>query len=164
VKKPASDPQRALRDHLVELLRGGHAHLIFKDAIADWPAALQGAKPPGQPFTGWRLVEHIRITQWDIVEFSKNPKHKSPKWPAGYWPKDDAPPDTAAWDTSVAQVDRDRQEMERLVLDRTTDLFAKIPHGRGQTILREALLVADHTSYHVGQLVMLRRLLGIYEG
>ena len=82
----------------------------------------------------------------------------------GYWPKDDAPPDTAAWDACVAQVERDRQEMERLVLDRTTDLFAKIPHGTGQTILREALLVADHTSYHVGQLVMLRRLLGIYEG
>ena len=163
-KRSTLDPHRALRDHLVELLRGGHAHLIFKDALADWPAALHGAKPPGQPFTGWRLVEHIRISQWDIVEFSKNPKHKSPKWPAGYWPKDDAPPDTAAWDASVAQVERDRREMERLVLDRTTDLFAKIPHGTGQTILREALLVADHTSYHVGQLVLLRRLLGIYEG
>lgn len=163
-KRSGPDPHRALRDHLIELLRGGHAHLIFKDAVAGWPASLHGAKPPGQPFTGWRLVEHIRISQWDIVEFSRNPKYKSPKWPLGYWPKEDAPADTAAWDASVAQVERDRQDMERLVLDPTTDFFAKIPHGTGQTILREAMLVADHTSYHVGQLVLLRRLLGIYEG
>jgi DinB family protein len=161
-KRPAADSDRALRDHVIELLHGGHAHMVFKDAVADWPAQLRGAKPPDQPFTAWRLVEHIRITQWDIVEFSKSPKHVSPDWPAGYWPRIDAPPDGAAWDASVAQVERDLKAMERLVLDPKTDLFAKIPHGTGQTILREALLVADHTAYHVGQLVLLRRLLGIY--
>jgi len=136
--------------------------MVFADAAAEWPADLRGAKPPGQPFTAWRLVEHIRISQWDIVEFSKRPKHVSPDWPADYWPKEDAPPTAAAWDASVAQVAKDRRAMERLVLDPETDLFARIPHGTGQTILREALMLADHTAYHVGQLVLLRRLLGIY--
>jgi len=161
-KRSTLDPHRALRDHLVELLRGGHAHLIFKDALADWPAALHGAKPPGQPFTGWRLVEHIRISQWDILEFTKSAKHVSPEWPAGYWPASDAPPDAAAWDKSVAQVEQDLRAMQRLVRDPATDLFARIPHGTGQTVLREALVLADHNSYHLGQLVLLRRLLGAW--
>src|SRR5213595_1363440 len=156
------DRHRALRDHVRELLRGGHAHLVFKDAIGDWPTALRGAKPAGQPFTPWRLLEHIRISQWDIVAFTQSAKHVSPDWPAGYWPPGDAPRDAAAWDQSVAQVERDLRAMERLVLDAKTDLFAGIPHGTGQTVLREALLLADHNSYHVGQLVLLRRLLGLY--
>ena len=161
-KRPQADPQRALRDQVGELLRGGNAHLVFKDAIADWPVALRGTKPAGQPFTPWRLLEHIRITQWDIVEFTTSAQHESPEWPAGYWPSSDAPPDDTAWDKSVAQVERDRRTMERLVSDAKTDLFARLPHGTGQTVLREALLVADHTAYHVGQLVLLRRLLGAY--
>jgi len=161
-KRPQADPQRALRDHVGELLRGGNAHLVFQDAIADWPVALRGPKPAGQPFTPWRLLEHIRITQWDIVEFTTSARHESPEWPAGYWPSSDAPPDVTAWDKSVAQVERDRRTMERLVSDAKTDLFARLPHGTGQTVLREALLVADHTAYHVGQLVLLRRLLGAY--
>ncbi len=163
-RKPrGTDPQRAVRDHLVELLHGGHAHVKLEDAIADWPPQLRGVKPSGQPFTPWRLLEHIRISQWDILEFTKSTKHVSPEWPAGYWPASDAPPDTAAWDTSVAQVKRDLQAMQRLVRDPATDLFARIPHGSGQTPLREALVLADHNSYHLGQLVLLRRLLGAWK-
>ena len=158
----SGDPHRALREHLVELLRAGHAHLTFKDAVADWPVALRGAKPPGQPFTAWRLLEHIRISQWDILEFTKSAKHVSPKWPDGYWPEHDAPSEATAWDRSVAQVERECKAMAGLVADPETDLFARIPHGTGQTALREALLLADHNSYHVGQLLVLRRLLGIY--
>ncbi len=162
-KPRRTDPDRSLRDHLVALLGEGHAHVPFKDAIADWPAELRGTKPPGQPFTPWRLLEHIRISQWDIVEFTKSAKHVSPKWPAGYWPASDAPPDPAAWDKSVAQVERDLREMERLVRDPKIDLYARIPHGTGQTVLREALVLADHNAYHVGQLVLLRRLLGAWK-
>ena len=163
-KPRRTDPDRSLRDHLVELLDGGHAHVTFKDAIADWPPELRGTKPPGQPFTPWRVLEHIRISQWDIVEFTKSAKHVSPEWPAGYWPQSDAPPDAAAWDKSVAQVERDLREMARIVSDPKTDLYAKITHGTGQTVLREALVLADHNSYHLGQLVLLRRLLGAWKG
>ena len=164
-RKPRrTDPHRSLRDHLVELLEGGHAHVTFADAIADLAAQLRGVKPSGQPFTPWRLLEHIRISQWDIVEFTKSAKHVSPQWPAGYWPASDAPPDAAAWDKSVAQVERDRRAMQRLLRDPATDLFARIPHGTGQTALREALVLADHNSYHLGQLVLLRRLLGFWKG
>jgi DinB family protein len=162
-KRRRTDPDRALRDHLIKLLGEGHAHVTFKDAIAEWPRELRGAKAPGQPFTPWRLLEHIRIAQWDILEFSKNAKHVSPAWPAEYWPESDAPPDAGAWDKSVAQVERDLRAMQRIVGDKGTDLFAPIPHGSGQTVLREALLVADHNAYHVGQLVLLRRLLGAWK-
>lgn len=164
-RKPRrTDPHRALREHVVELLSGGHAHVTLEDATADLPPQLRGAKPPGQPFTPWRLLEHVRISQWDIVEFTKSAKHVSPKWPAGYWPKSDAPPDASAWDQSVAQVERDLRAMQRLVRDPKTDLFVRILHGTGQTTLREALVLADHNSYHLGQLVLLRRLLGAWKG
>jgi uncharacterized damage-inducible protein DinB len=156
------DPQAPVRAHVLDLLDGGHAHIRFADAVKDWPPALRGAKPPGQPFTPWRLLEHIRIAQWDILEFTRDPEHVSPEWPADYWPKDDAPPDAAAWDRSVAQVRRDLRAMARLVADPKTDLFARLPHGTGQTVLREALVLADHNAYHLGQLVLLRRLLGAY--
>jgi len=157
-----TDVHRALRDQVVALLRTGHAHLGFEDVVADWPAALRGARPPGQPFTPWRILEHIRISQWDIVEFTKSAKHVSPEWPSGYWPDTDAPGDDAVWDRSVAQVERDLRAMAKLVADPKTDLFARIPHGTGQTILREALVLADHNSYHLGQLLLLKRLLGIH--
>ena len=162
-KSRRTDAHRSIRDHLVELLEGGHAHVTFEDAIADWPPQLRGAKPSGQPFTPWRLLEHIRISQWDIVEFTKSAKHVSPEWPSGYWPSSDAPADAVAWDKSVAQVERDRRAMQRLVRDPGTDLFARIPHGTGQTVLREALVLADHNSYHLGELVVLRRLLGAWK-
>ena len=164
-RKPRrSDSSRALRDHVLELLGKGHAHVTFEDAIAAWPAELRGAKPAGQPFTPWRVLEHIRISQWDIVGFTKSARHVSPEWPAGYWPERDAPPDAAAWDKSVAQAKQDLRAMQRLVRDPATDLFARIPHGTGQTVLREALVLADHNSYHLGQLVLLRRLLGAWKG
>ncbi|HEV2751557.1 MAG TPA: DinB family protein [Gemmatimonadales bacterium] len=162
-KPRRTDPTQPLREHLIALLGESHAHVPFKDAIADWPPALRGAKPAGQPFTPWRLLEHIRISQWDIVEFTKSAKHVSPEWPAGYWPAGDAPPDAAAWDKSVAQLEHDLREMLRLVRDPKVDLFAKIPHGTGQTALREALVLADHNAYHIGQLVLLRRLLGAWK-
>jgi hypothetical protein len=153
---------QALREHLLYLLRGGGAHLGFDTAIGGLPAALRGAKVPGIPHSPWRLLEHLRIAQWDILEFSRNPKHVSPPFPDGYWPAGDAPPDAAAWDRSVAAFRADLQAMQDLVADPATDLFARIPHGDGQTILREALLVADHNAYHLGQLVVVRRALGAW--
>jgi hypothetical protein len=153
---------QALREHVLYLLRGGGAHLDFEPAIADLPPHLRGAKADGVPHTPWRLLEHLRIAQWDILEFSRNPKHVSPKFPDGYWPQGDAPPDEAAWDKSVAAFRADLQAMQDLVANPATDLFAPIPHGQGQTILREALLVADHNAYHLGQLVTIRRFLGAW--
>ena len=155
--------QAGLREHLRELLGGGHAHPDFERAIADLPAQLRGAKPPGLPHTPWRLVEHLRIAQWDILRFSVDPAHVSPAFPEGYWPEGDAPPDPGAWDRSVAAFRADLRAMMDLVADPRTDLFAPIPHGQGQTILREALLVADHNAYHLGQLVVVRRLLGAWD-
>jgi len=151
-----------VRDHVLDLLRSPHAHLSLKDVLAGWPTESRGRKPEGQPFTPWRLLEHIRISQWDILEFSKSAKHVSPPWPDGYWPGGDAPPNAAAWDQSVAQVERDLDGMARLIADPKTDLFKKIPHGTGQTVLREALVLADHNSYHAGQLLVLKRLLGAH--
>jgi len=153
----------ALREHLLYLLRGGGAHLSFEDAIAAIPGDLRGVKPPNLPFSAWGLLEHLRIAQWDIVEFSVNPKHVSPAWPNGYWPKGDAPPDDGAWEKSIEQFRRDLERMQDLVANPRTDLYAPIPHGEGQTILREALLVADHNAYHLGELVVVRRLFGAWK-
>jgi hypothetical protein len=152
----------SLRQHLLELLGGGHAHLGIDRALADLPAPLRGAKPPGLPHTPWRLLEHMRIAQWDILRFSIDPGHVSPDFPDGYWPATDAPPDAAAWDRSVASFRADLKAMMDLVADPRSDLFTPFPHGQGQTLLREALLVADHNSYHLGQLVTVRRLLGAW--
>jgi hypothetical protein len=155
---------KALREHLLYLLRGGGAHLNFEQAFAGLPAKLRGARPRGLPFTAWRLLEHMRIAQWDIVEFSRDSKHASPEFPEDYWPAGDAPPNAAAWERSINSFRGDRKAMEKLVADPKTDLNARIPHGTGQTILREALLLADHNAYHLGQVVMLRRLLGAWKG
>jgi uncharacterized damage-inducible protein DinB len=157
------DQTARLREHLLSLLKGGGAHLNFDKAIADLPAELRGAKPPGVPHTPWRLLEHLRIAQWDILEFTRNPRHVSPPCPEGYWPAGDAPPDDVAWDRSVAAFRADLRAMQNLVADPATDLFTPLPHGAGQTALREALLVADHNAYHLGQLVVVRRLLGVWE-
>jgi uncharacterized damage-inducible protein DinB len=153
---------QALREHLLYLLQGGGAHLDFEAAVADLPAELRGARAAGAPHTAWRLIEHMRIAQWDILEFSRNPKHVSPSFPDGYWPKGDAPPNEEAWDRSLTAFRSDLKAMQDLVANPSTDLFARITHGEGQTILREALLVADHNAYHLGQLVMLRRVLGAW--
>ena len=154
--------EQSLREHLLELLGGGHAHLDFEKAIAGLPVELRGAKPPGVPHTPWRLLEHMRIAQWDILRFSIDPEHSSPEFPDGYWPEGDAPPDSDAWERSFAAFRADLRAMMDLVSNPETDLFKPIPHGQGQTILREALLAADHNAYHLGQLVIVRRLLGAW--
>ncbi|HWM92025.1 MAG TPA: DinB family protein [Thermoanaerobaculia bacterium] len=154
---------QVLRDHLVKLLRGGSAHLGLDEAIQGLPADLRGARVQELPHTAWQLVEHLRIAQWDILEFSRNPGYVTPKWPDDYWPETAAPPDDSAWDRSVEQLRQDLQAMQDLVADSKTDLYAKIPWGDGQTILREALLVADHNAYHVGQIVTLRQALGAWQ-
>jgi hypothetical protein len=151
-----------LREHLIELLSGGHAHVTFERAVVKLPASLRGAKPPGLPHTPWRLLEHMRIAQWDILRFSIDPAHVSPDFPKGYWPAGDAPPDAGAWDRTVAAFQADLAAMKKLVADPKSDLFAPFTHGQGQTLLREALLVADHNAYHLGQLVTVRRLLGAW--
>jgi hypothetical protein len=152
----------SLRQHLLYLLKGGGAHVDSVSAISDLPASRRGTKPEGAPHTAWQLLEHLRIAQWDILEFSRNSKHVSPEFPDGYWPKGEKPPNKAAWDQSIQSFQADLDAMQRLVADPLTDLFAPIPHGDGQTILREALLVADHNAYHLGQLVMLRKMLGAW--
>jgi DinB superfamily len=157
------DKDRILRDHLLELLQGRSAHLDFDKAIGGLPPDLRGAKAPGLPHSVWQLLEHLRIAQWDILEFSRNPDHVSPKWPQGYWPETEAPPDNTAWNRSVEAFRSDLQEMQNLVADPQTDLYAKIPWGDGQTILREAILVADHNGYHLGQIVSVRQALGAWE-
>jgi len=154
----------ALRQQVVDLLTAKNAHADLEAAIAKLPSKLRGAKPKGFPHSAWQLLEHIRIANWDILEFSKNAKHASPPWPEGYWPKTEAPTNAAAWDKSVRQVRASMKGMIRLVRSKKTDLFAPIPHGTGQTVLREALLIADHNAYHVGQMVLLRRLLGAWKG
>jgi hypothetical protein len=156
----ANKNDAALREHLVKLLTEAQAHATFDNAVKGLPVELRGKVPKGAEHSPWQLLEHLRIAQWDILEFSRNAKHESPKWPEGYWPKEKAPADDKEWDKSVRAFKRDLKEIVELVSDEKTDLFAKIPHGEGQTILREVLLVADHNAYHVGQLVLLRRLLG----
>jgi hypothetical protein len=154
--------EERLRQQLVSLIGEGNAHATFEKAIAELPPDLRGKRPDGLPHSPWELLEHLRIAQWDILDFSRNPSYKEQKWPDDYWPRSPAPPSDAAWEESVAAFRRDQKEMIALVTDPATDLYAKIPHGNGQTILREALLVADHNAYHVGQLVLVRQLLGAW--
>jgi len=159
MKRSNTGMDQSLRKHLVYLLTDGGAHVDFDTAIARFPAALRGTRIKGAQHTAWQLLEHLRIAQWDILEFSRNATHVSPKFPDGYWPRTDAPPSTRAWNESVQAFQRDLRAMTRLVSNPKTDVFAPIAHGDGQTILREALLVADHSAYHIGQLVLLRKLL-----
>ncbi|HTV57614.1 MAG TPA: DinB family protein [Verrucomicrobiae bacterium] len=152
--------EKALREQLAKMLDWGEAHADWKSAVKDFPAVHRGTRPPGSPHSAWELLEHIRLAQFDILEFSRNPHHASPPWPEGYWPKEPAPPTAAAWEKTVKQIEADQKSMQKLVEDPKTDLLAPIPHGSGQTILREILLLADHNSYHLGQLVLVRKLLG----
>ncbi|MFZ0197726.1 MAG: DinB family protein [Candidatus Sulfotelmatobacter sp.] len=155
---------KLLREHVVYLLTTGGAHAGFDDAVKGMPEKLRGVKPEGLPHSAWMLLEHLRLAQWDILEFSRNAKHKSPKWPEGYWPKAEAPSRTAAWEKSIQQFHADLKAMKELVEDPKTDLYTPLPWGDGQTVLREALLVADHNAYHVAQLIDVRRLLGAWKG
>ena len=160
---PSSEKDRALREHLLEFLRGKSAHVDFRHATAGLPEGLRGVRPPGADHSAWELVEHLRLALWDILEFSRNAKHVSPAWPEGYWPDSPQPPSSAQWDKSIKAFQADLKAIEELVADPATDLYARIPWGDGQTILREAMLAADHNAYHIGQLVLVRKLLGAWE-
>jgi hypothetical protein len=149
-----------LKDHLVKLLEGRQAHLNAEDILTGVPFEAQGRRVKRAPHTLWQLLEHLRIAQWDILEFSRNPDHISPDFPQGYWPSGDVPPDEESWDRGLAGFKTDLKAMQALVADPSTDLYSPISHGDGQTILREALLVADHNAYHLGQVLLVRRLLG----
>jgi hypothetical protein len=161
-KKDSSSIDK-LREHLLELLGPGGAHVSFEKAIAGLPEKLRGAKPRGVPHSPWRLLEHLRIAQEDILKFTQDARHKSPPWPEGYWPDGDAPPDAKAWDRALRAYRADRKAMIEIVKDPATDLLAPLPHGTGQTVAREAMLLTDHTAYHVGQLIIVRRALGAWK-
>ncbi|MGA8764842.1 MAG: DinB family protein [Candidatus Sulfotelmatobacter sp.] len=154
---------KSLREHLRDLLSGGGAPAKSEDVVKDLPAKLRGVKPAGMPHSPWMLVEHMRLAQWDILEFSRNPKHVSPAWPEGYWPSSAVLPSGSAWDNCLKKFSTDLKAMQALVMSVKTDLFAKIPWGDGQTVCREALLMADHNAYHVAQIVDVRRLLGAWD-
>ena len=153
---------KSLREHLFKLLTGSEAHADFDAAVKDLPAKLRGQRLKGAEHSPWELLEHLRIAQWDILEFAINPNHRSPEFPEGYWPKSPAPASEAEWEHSVKAFKKDRKRLCDLVTTESTDLFAKIPHVDGQTVLRQALLTADHNAYHIGQLILVRRLLGAW--
>ena len=154
----------ALRDQVARILDWHDAHVDFDQAVKDVPAGQRGVVPAGSAYSLWQLVEHLRLAQHDILEFCVDPNYEAMAWPDDYWPQAPAPPAAKAWDESLAAYRRDRAAMQALVRDPAVDLFARVPQGTGQTFLREALLVADHTAYHVGQIVLVRRQLGIWPG
>jgi len=158
-----ANPDQALREHLLYLLNDGGAHAKFEEVVKQFPENLRGKEVENFPHTAWMLLEHMRIAQLDILELSRSAEHASPKWPEGYWPKSKAPASADAWSKSVQSFRKDLKEMEALVKNPKTDLYAPLPWGDGQTVLREALLVADHNAYHLGQLVTLSRLLGAWK-
>jgi hypothetical protein len=149
---------QSLRDHLLSLLQGRNAHISFDDFVKDFPVKVCGQEIEGLPYTAWQVLEHMRIAQWDILEFCRDAKHVSPKWPKGYWPEPGKPGNEKLWKETVKKFRHDLKQLEDIVADPSIDLFAKIPHGSGQTVLREALLVADHNSYHLGALLVIGRL------
>jgi hypothetical protein len=155
--------EEAVRQHVGRLLAWEDAHVGFDTAIEGIPAAARGKMPDGLPYTPWQLLEHLRRTQRDILEFCRNSDYEELNWPADYWPASAEPPTPGAWDESVAQFREDRTALQRLATDPAVDLTATIPHGSGQTYLRELLLVADHSAYHIGELIVVRRLLGVWK-
>jgi hypothetical protein len=160
----ATAADQSLRDHLIYLLAEEGAHVQFEKAVNGLPANLRGKRPEGAPHSPWEILEHMRIAQWDILEFTRDPNHVSPEFAAGYWPKTQAPPDEKAWDKSVAAFRSDLRAMVDLIQDKKTDLLAPLPHDKDKTVLREALVLADHNAYHLGHMVLVRRLLGAWEG
>lgn len=159
----ASPADAAPREHVGELLAWGDAHVDFDAAAAGLAPELRGQRPAGLPYSPWELLEHLRITQHDILDFTRNPDYAELSWPDDYWPPSAEPPSPDAWDRSAAAFTADRAALQAIAADPGIDLFARIPHGQGQTYLRELLLAADHTSYHVGQIVLVRRLLGAWD-
>jgi hypothetical protein len=163
-KKSVSEPEE-LRKQLVALLDGGQAHATFEDAVKDFPAELRGVVPDGLPYSAWQLLEHMRITQRDILNFSAPPTggYHGLKWPDAYWPKETVPGSKDAWDRSVEMIEADREKFKKLILKPEADLAKPFLWGDGQNLLREALLIADHQAYHIGEMVLLRRLLGAWK-
>ena len=157
-----SPMEATLRDHIARLLDWEEAHAGFESAVAELPTTLRGSAPAGLPYSPWQLVEHLRITQHDILDFCVNPKYREMAWPDDYWPASAAPPTAAAWDESLRRFRDDRAALQRLARDPAIELSARIPHGTGQTYLRELLLAADHAAYHIGELIVVRRLLGAW--
>jgi hypothetical protein len=157
------DPTHVLRTELDRLLAGKGAHADFDSAVADFPVKLRGVRPQGSPHSAWEVLEHLRIAQRDMLEFSRNPSHVSPDWPSGYWPQKAEAESTSAWDESVKSFKNDLSAMRKLVSDPESDLFTAFAHGDGQNLLREVLQLADHNAYHVGELIFLRRLLGAWK-
>ena len=151
-----------LREQLIQVLTGRNAHFTFNDAVKDFPVDKINERPPNVPYTPWHLVEHLRIAQWDILEFTQNPDHVSPRWPEGYWPDRDAIADVGTWQASLAAFRSDLKAVEEIVLDRDIDLSSEIPHAPGYTYLREVLLVADHNAYHIGEFCILRQVMGTW--
>lgn len=151
-----------MRDHLINLLSGKGAHLTFDEAVADFPPAFINVRPPNLPYSLWHLVEHMRIAQWDILEFVRNPNHVSPEWPDGYWPDRAASADKVTWHRSIEQFQADLEDVKSLVRDPDADFFAELPHAPGYTLFREILLVADHNAYHTGELAILRQAMAIW--
>ena len=159
----AQSEDRVLREQLVAFLRGGQAHADLHAVLDDFPKELRGAKPQGSPYSAWQLLEHIRLALDDLLEFSTDSHYVTKQWPEDYWPKEEAPATGAAWDASVKALRKGMADFEKLVGDPESNLYATIPWGDGQTLLREVLLAGQHTSYHVGQLVLLRRQLGAWK-
>jgi hypothetical protein len=159
-----TDQNSELCKQLLALLEGGQAHLTFDDAIKDFPAALRGTVPQNLPYSAWQLLEHLRITQRDILNFSAPPTggYHAIEWPDDYWPKSVEPPTQKAWDQSIGAIRTDLKHFEDLIKKPESDLFKPFRWGDGQNLLREALLIADHTAYHLGELIVLRRLLGAW--
>jgi hypothetical protein len=152
------DSSNDLRKRLIYALQGKGAHLDLEKVLQNFPSEFRGKTILHLPYTAWQLLEHMRIAQWDILEFSRDANHISPKWPEGYWPQEKTPPNDTAWDTAVSQFFHDLNALQDLVSNPSTDLHKKIPHGSGQNILREAILVLDHNAYHLGQLVLIRKI------
>ncbi|GAB3510749.1 DinB family protein [Spirosoma knui] len=153
----------AVREQLIQFLTGSNAHQSLDGALNDLPASLRGVKPDKLPYSIWQLVDHIRIAQWDILEFSRDANHQSPPWPEGYWSREAAPADEAAWEQALQQIKQDRGAFIALLNDPERDLYIPFAHGDGQNLLREALLIGDHTAYHVGEIILIRRLLGAWK-
>jgi hypothetical protein len=158
-----SDSQSELRKHISALLTWNEAHVDFDAAVKGVPSRLRGVRPQTLPYSLWQLLEHLRLAQRDILDFCIDPSYRAPKWPDDYWPKSPMPPDPKSWQQSVAAFRADRSNLKRLVADPSIDLYAEVPRGKGQTYLRELLLVADHGAFHVGEIVLVRRLLGIWQ-
>ncbi len=156
------DIDTMVREQLRALLQGGNAHMTFDEAVANFPREHMNTKPLNVPYTPWHLLEHIRIAQWDILEFIRNPQYISPTWPEGYWPAEHAQADEHAWDKTLASFRADLQSLQEMVADPAVNLFEPIPHGNGQTILREILVVADHNAYHIGEFATLRQVMGTW--